>query len=61
MGKPLTVWIIKKKKKKLWIAFKVMEVEGHLTFLLRNLCAGQEATFRILCGTTEWFKTEKGI
>ena len=33
----------------------------HLTCLLRNLCAGQEATVRTLYGTTDWFKIKKGI
>ena len=33
----------------------------HLTCLLRNLYAGQEATIRTGHGTTDWFQTEKGV
>ena len=33
----------------------------HLTYLLRNLYAGHEATIRILHGTTDWFKIRKGV
>ena len=46
---------------KLWKAFKEMGIPDHLTCLLRNLYAGQEATVRTLYVTTDWFKTEKGI
>jgi len=46
---------------KLWKALKEMEIPDHLTCLLRNLYAGQEATVRTLYGTTDWFKTEKGV
>ena len=45
----------------LWNAVKVMRISEHLTCLLRNLYAGQEATVRTLYGTTEWFKTEKEV
>ena len=38
-----------------------MGIPDHLTCLPRNLLAGQEATVRTLCGTTDWFKTEKGV
>ena len=38
-----------------------MEIPDHLTRLLRNLYAGQEATVRTLYGTTDWFKVETGI
>ena len=38
-----------------------MGIPDHLTCLLRNLCAGQEATVRIGYGTEEWFQTGKGI
>ena len=38
-----------------------MGIPDHLTCLLRNLCAGQEATVRTGHGTTEWFQTGKGI
>ena len=45
---------------KLWKALKEMGIPEHLTCLLRNLYTGQEATVRTLCGTTDWFKIEKG-
>ena len=38
-----------------------MGIPDHLTCLLRNLYAGQEATVRTLYGTTDWFKIEKGV
>ena len=38
-----------------------MEIVGLLTFLLRNLYAGQEATVRIGHGTTDWFQIGKGV
>ena len=38
-----------------------MITPDHLTHLLRNLDAGQEATVRTLYGTTDWFKVEKGV
>ena len=38
-----------------------MGIPDHLTCLLRNLCAGQEATVRSLYGTTDRFKIEKGV
>ena len=38
-----------------------MGIPDHLTCLLRNLNANQEATVRTLCGTTNWFKIGKGI
>ena len=40
---------------KLWRILKEMEIPDHLTCLLRNLYAGQEATVRIGHGTTDWF------
>ena len=46
---------------KLWEALREMGIPDHLTYLLRNLCTGQEATVRTLYGTTDWFKIEKGI
>ena len=36
-----------------------MEIPDHLTCLLRNLCAGQEATVRTGHGTTDWFQIGK--
>ena len=38
-----------------------MGIEDHITFLLRNLYAGQEATVRTGHGTTDWFKIGKGV
>ena len=38
-----------------------MGIPGHLSYLLRNLYAGQEATFRTGHGTTYWFKIRKGV
>ena len=38
-----------------------MGIRDHLTCLLRNLYAGQEATFRTRHGTMDWFKIGKGI
>ena len=38
-----------------------MEIPDHLTCLLRNLYAGQEATVRIGLGTTNWFQIGKGV
>ena len=46
---------------KLWKILKEMGVPDHLTCLLRNLYAGQEATVRTGHGTTDWFQTGKGI
>ena len=37
-----------------------MGIPDHLTYLLRNLCAGQEATVRTEYGTTDWLKIGKG-
>ena len=54
MPKPLTVW-------KLWKILKEMGIPDHLTCLLRNLYAGQEATLRTGHGITDWFKIEKGV
>ena len=38
-----------------------MGILDHLTCLLRNLCAGQEATVRTGHGTTDWFQIGKGV
>ena len=45
---------------KLWKALKEMGIPDHLTCLLRNLYAGQEATVRTGHGTTDWFQISKG-
>ena len=46
---------------KLWKILKDMEIPDHLTCLLRNLRAGQEATVRNRHGTTDWFQIGKGV
>ena len=46
---------------KLWNILKEMEIPDHLTCLLRNLYAGQEATVRTGHGTTGWFQIGKGV
>ena len=47
--------------KKLWKIPKEMGMSDHLTCLLRNLYADQEATVRTGHGTTDWFQTGKGV
>ena len=59
MPKPLTVE--KLLHNKLWKILKEMGIPDHLTCLLRNLYAGQEATLRIRHGTTDWFQIGKGV
>ena len=46
---------------KLWKILKETGIPDHLTRLLRNLCAGQEATVRTGHGTTDWFQIGKGV
>ena len=46
---------------KLWKILKEMGIPDHLTCLLRNLYAGQEATVRTKHGTIDWFKIGKGV
>ena len=46
---------------KLWKVFKEMGIPDHLTYLLRNLYEGQEATVRTGQGTTAWFQIGKGV
>ena len=46
---------------KLWKILKDMGIPDHLTCLLRNLYAGQEATVRTGHGTTDWFQIRKGV
>ena len=48
-------------EKGLWKILKVMGIPDHLTGLLRNLYAGQEATVRTGHGTTNWFQIGKGV
>ena len=56
MPKPLTVWITTN-----WKILKEMGRPDHLTCLLKNLYAGQEATVRTGHGTTDWFQIGKGV
>ena len=56
MPKPLTVWITIN-----WKILKEMGIPDHLTCLLKNLYAGQEATVRTGHGTTDWFQIGKGV
>ena len=56
MPKPSTVWITIN-----WKIRKGMGIPDHLTCLLRNLYAGQEATVRTGHGTTDWFQIGKGL
>ena len=46
---------------KLWKILQEMSIPDHLTCLLRNLYAGQEATVRTAHGTTDWFQIGKGV
>ena len=46
---------------KLWEILKEMGIPDHLTCILRNLYAGQEATIRTGHGTTDWFQIGKGV
>ena len=46
---------------KLWKILQEMGAPDHLTRLLRNLYAGQEATVRTGYGTTDWFQIGKGV
>ena len=46
---------------KLWKILKELGIPDHLTCLLRNLYAGQEATVRTGHGTTDWFQIGKGV
>ena len=57
MPKPLSVWITINCGK----FFKRWGIPGHLTWLLRKLYAGKEATFRSGHGTTDWFQIGKVI
>ena len=46
---------------KLWKSLQEMGLPDHLTCLLRNLYAGQEATVRTGHGTMDWFQSRKGV
>ena len=54
MPTPLTV-------NKLWKILKEMGIPDHLTYLLQNLNAGQEAALRTRHGITDWFQIGKGV
>ena len=56
MPKPLTVWITIN-----WKILNEMGIPEHLTCLLRNLYAAQEATVRTGHETTDWFQIGKGV
>ena len=56
MPKPLTVWIAIN-----WKILKEMGIPDHLTCLLSNLYAGQEATVRTGHEITDWFQIRKGV
>ena len=56
MPKSLTVWITTN-----WKILQEMGIPDHLTCLLRNVYAGQEATVRTGHGTTDWFQIGKGV
>ena len=56
MPKPLTV-----DHNELWKILKEMGIPDHLTCLLRNLYAGQEATVKTVHGTIDWFQIEKQV
>ena len=56
MPKPLNVWITTN-----WKILKEMGIPDHLTSLLRNLYAGQEATVRTGHETIDWFQIGKGV
>ena len=56
MPKPSTV-----DHNKLWKILKEMGISDHLTCLLRNVYAGQEATVRTGHGTIDWFQIGKGV
>ena len=56
MPKRLTMWITTNYGK-----FFEVGIPDHLTYILRNLYAGQEATIRTGHGTTDWFQIGKGV
>ena len=56
MPKPLTVWITTN-----WKILKEMGIPDHLSCLLINLYAGQEATVRTGHGAIDWFQIGKGV
>ena len=61
MPKPSTQKVYCVDHNKLWKILKEIGIPDHLTCLLRNLYAGQEATVRTRHGTTDWFQIGKGV
>ena len=60
--KSVTVWITTNCGKFLfWRILKEMRIPDHLTCLVKNLYAGQEATVRTRHGTMDWFQIGKGV
>ena len=57
----LTVWTTTQQTRKFffWKIIKKLGIRDHLTCLLRNLCAGQEATVRMWHGAADWFQIGK--
>ena len=47
--------------RKLWKILQEIGIPDHLTYLLRNLYAGQEATIKTEHGMMDWFQTSKGV
>ena len=45
----------------MWKSLQEMGIPDHITCLLRNLYAGEEATVRTRHGTTDWFQNGKGV
>ena len=60
INKTVILWVCVDHNK-LWKIIKEMGITDHLTCLLRNLYAGQEATVRTGHGSTDWFQTGKGL
>ena len=59
-----TCWIMEKARefqKNIYFCFQEMGIPGHLTCLLRNLYADQEAIIRTGYGTMDWFHIGKGV
>ena len=56
MTKPLTVWITTN-----WKILQEMGIPDHMTYLLRNLYAGEEVTVRTAHGTPDWLQIGKGV
>ena len=61
LGKKAVTNSILENRDTMWKILKEMGISDHLTCLLRNLYAGQEATVRTGHGTTDWFQIGKGV